>query len=332
MRHWLAGRGDHRERDRNSVQSKVQGVTLYSSPTETVGGTSPLFHTLGYAFNSHCPMVLTPDSVWLTILTGLTHHIDTDPEGLRTHFVNFEGRQTLTYLAGGDRFSKDYPNIVIPYFAEQLQDFIGKKADLIVNNFSTTTPEDRVSSQVALMGAMKHWFDYKMMFCCNLTRITVEGTPEDWGNIIDRAGALTEFGLGWWTDHLIPILDEIRKSAEGTPSIEFWKNAYLKHRKGSGSQYDVSGWINALYPYVAGTKGKMRQNPYVDWQKDHGGRYPGLDSDDFPLGIVKAPVEINDNGHVVRAEFVGGLVGVSMADDFTVKPVSGIALQELEEA
>jgi len=104
----------------------------------------------------------------------------------------------------------------------------------------------------------------------------------------------------------------------------------------AGSTCDVSGWINTFYPYVAGdgstTKGQMRQNPFVDWQKDHGSRYPGLDSEDFPLGLVSAPVRVDDHGKLYDCEFYGGLVGVSMADDFTVRPESGYAFQLLGEA
>ena len=202
-----------------------------------------------------------------------------------------------------------------------------------MSNFSTTTATDRLASQVTLMGAMKHWFTYKMMFCCDLTKVTVAGTPEDWGNIIDRTRALTEFGLAWWTDHLLPVLDQIRLACEGQPNLDFWKDAYLKHRKGSGGQYDVSGWINALYPYVAGDKpNAMQRNQFVDWQKNHGGRYPGVDADDFPLGLVSVPVLVDDNGAPYNCEFYGGLVGVSLAQDFTVRPESGYAVQLLGAA
>jgi hypothetical protein len=299
---------------------------------------------MSYAFNSHCPLVLTPDSVWLTILTGLTHHIDTDPEGLRHHFVKHEGKKELEvvvmspsiFQASADVWEQGIqggPLLETPSFVEQLQEHIGKRHDLIVCNFSTTTDTDRLSSQVALMGAMKHWFEYKMMLLCDLTRVTIEGTPEDWGDIIDRARVLSEFGLGWWTDHLIPVLDQLRLACEGKPDIDFWKAAYLKHSLGSGGEYLVSGWINALYPYVAGSgdvKGMMA-NKFVDWQKDHGGRYPGLDPDDFPLGLISTPVKVDDHGQPHVCEFYGGLVGVSMAEDFAVQPQSGFAMQWIRE-
>lgn len=353
MAHWLA--------DKN-VRQKMQGSqTLHANQVQTVGGTTPLFHAMSYAFNNHCPLVLTPDSVWLTILTGLTHHIDTDPEGLRHHFVQHEGKKTLTVkvwspdifsappevwedaIKGGSSLIAEPGNAP---FAEQLQEALNpKRYDLIVNNFSTTTDTDRLASQIALMGAMKNYFSYKMMLCCGFTRVTIEGTPEDWGNLIDRVRALSEFGLGFWTDQMLPVLDQIRLACEGKPDIDFWRRAYLKQGYGSGGDYNVTGWINTLYPYIHGNGGFIR-NPCINWQEHalqsygswdnkpegHKGYKEGVHPDDFPFGLISAPVLVDDHGTPYNCEFYGGLVGVSMANDFTVKPESGYAMQFLGRA
>lgn len=325
--HWLSDHG---------IKNKVKGVNLYSSPALTVGGTSPLFHAVSYAFNSHCPLVITPDAAWLTILTGLTHHIDTDPEGLRRHFVHHDGKMILTVIISAtsvhaispvqwESVIHGGPKIALASFAEQLKDALNpKKFDLLVCGFSTTTPADRISSEVAMMGAMKHWFTYKMMLLCGLSTVTVEGTPEDWKDVIARVRTFDELGLGWWTSALLPVLEQIKLSCEGKPDIEFWKTAYLKQGYGSGSQSKVSGWINSFYPYIAGKNdGKMQRNPNIRGAA-------GTDEEDFPLGLVSAPVEIDDNGELRNAEFYGGLVGVSMSEDLlVVRPESGYAMQLL---
>lgn len=330
MKHWLKTDG---------VKEKVKGTTLHSSLTLTVGGTSPLFHALSYAFNNHCPLIITPDSAWLTILTGLTHHIDTDPEGLRHHFVQHEGKASIEVVLGASGLNTIDPDtwesiihggagLMSPSFSEQLRDKLNpKRFDLLVCGFSTTTPIDIISSEVALMGAMKHWFEYKMTLACGLSTVTVAGSPHDWQDVISRVQVFEEFGLGWWTGHLLPVLEQIKLSCAGKPDIEFWKAAYLEHRKGSGGDYDVSGWINAFYPYIAGQRTKdMRRNPCIDWGAK-GNR--GVDGDDFPFGLVSAPVEVDDNGTQRKCEFYGGLVGVSMTNDFVVRPESGYAIQLL---
>lgn len=315
------------------IKSKVEGETLYSSKVNTIGGNSPFFNSFSYAFNNHCPLVITPDGVWLTVLNGLCHHMDTDPEGLRKHFVTHEGKIELVVKVDSPSITHAPPAVwkyLINGFAEKLQENIGKKHDLVVCDFSTSSETDRLSSMVALMGAMKHYFKYKGMMCCGLSNVTVEGTPEDWGNISDRVRALSELGLKWWTDQLLPVIDQMRLACEGSPEIEFWESAYLKHRKGSGGDYDVSGWVNTLFPYLAGrSPGEMKRNKFVDWQANHGSGYPGVDSDDFPFGMVSAPVKIDDHGTLYDCKFYGGLVGVSLGEDYTVKAESGISIHNL---
>jgi hypothetical protein len=315
------------------VKQKVAGVTRYASDAHTVGGPSPLFNAISYAFNSHCPLVLTPDSVWLTLLVGLTHHIDQDAEGLRKHFVSHEGQLLLEVTVGSPPLPHVPPEVWqagIKLFSGQLEEKLNPdRHKLIVCDFSTTTEIDKLSSQVALMGAMKHYFQYRMYLACGFSKVTVEGTPEDWDDIINRAEALSEFNLSWWIDNLVPVLRQLKKACEGDPDIEFWKRAYLRHGYGSGSQHAVSGWVNAFYPYVAG-KGpdQMKENLFVEWESND--KQNGLDTDDFPFGLVKAPVELVDHGEPHPFEFYGGLVGVSMTEDFTVRPESGIAIQQLD--
>jgi hypothetical protein len=325
--------------------------------SKTVGGASPLFQAFSYAFNQHCPLILRPDDIWLTVLGGVARHITTDPEAFRQHFVDFEGKEVLTASAGLFGYES-----LIPQFAEKLEGFIGKKRNLIECGFTTTTDIDKIASQIALMGAMQHYFDYKGFLCCNYSTVTLEGTPEDWGNLVDRSRYLGEIGFDFWTDHMTPVLEQFVKASEGNPDIDFWRRAYLKQGFGSGGDFNVSGWVNAFYPYINGKVGQSDEdngwggnkpvagavrNPFVDWenhaQKSYrsfdqdkpegykGGYDEGVNPDDFPFGLVKVPVQINDNGVEKMCEFYGGLVGVSMGEDFTVQPVSGYAVRLVGE-
>lgn len=311
-----------------NINKRIEGWTMYSSPVQTAGGSSPLFHAISWAFNGHLPLILTPDAVWLTCLVGLTHHIDTDPEGLRHHFVQHEGKVQITVK----EYSPPLPHVPpevwesgIGQFSEKIKEHIGKKHDLIVCDFSTTQRRDRLSSQIALMGAMKHYFQYRMMLACGLTDVTIAGTPDDWALIRQRVRAMGEFDLAWWTDHLEPVIEQFQLACEGRPEIDFWQRVYVGKGFGSGSQEDVSGWVNVFHPYIAGkNKGQMRRNPFVDWQE--GGS--GNDKDDFPFGLVSAPVLLDDHGAEYDFEFYGGLVGVAATKE-GVQPVSGWTIQNL---
>ena len=313
----------------------LEGRPLFATELTTIGGVSPFFNAAAIAFNEHFGWTISPDAVWLTILNGLVHHIDQDPEAVRHHFVQHPGKLTLEVVTEGGSMEAATPDNWmegIRGFAEKIQDAIGKKHDLIVNNFSTTTPTDRLSSQVALMGAMRHYFEFKHHFLCGLTRVTVTGTPEDWGDIAQRVRALSEVGLGWWTEHLSPVIDQFRLACEGKPDIDFWKAMYKRERFGSGGQGNITGWINALFPYTNGPKtrdpgrGKMLVNRSLNWQDPS---TPGTEDNEYPSGIIAAPVEVIDFVGSHRCEFNGGLVGVTLSDDLMVEAKSGWAIHHL---
>ena len=68
--------------------------------------------------------------------------------------------------------------------------------DWVVPDFSTTNPVDRVVGSIALMAAMKSYFDYKICLECSLPSITLLGTVDDWKQIRHRAERLVEFDAG----------------------------------------------------------------------------------------------------------------------------------------
>jgi hypothetical protein len=314
-----------------NARERIQGQTLYSSPGKTIGGNSPFFNAMSIAYNTHNPLILNPDTTWLTILNGLSHHISQNAETLRKHFVQHEGKKTLEVEVASPPLTFDPSEEVwlalISGTGEAIHDHIGKKYELLINNFSTTTMTDELASQVSMMSSLQHYFEYKWTLLCGLGEIRIEGTPDDWALIKQRLGVFSEFDLAWWTDSLMPIVQEIQNACEGKPDVEFWKHIYTKHRQGSGGEFSVTGWMNSFFPYIAGTEeGNMKKNPYVDWQNASG---EGADSKDFPSGLSLAPVTLNDREKKYQLEVYGGLVGVAMNEDFSVTPVSGFTIQNV---
>lgn len=285
---------------------------------------------VGTAYNLHYPLSISPDAVWLTIALGLKNHIDQDPDGLRHHFVRHVGKQELIVYRDGWRKgdpSNDWPG-VFGELSLQMKEFIGKKYDLIVSNFSTTTPIDKTSSEVTLLSAMQYYFYYTMITACGFPRITIEGTPLDWANIGIRVHALSEFGLKWWTDPLGEVIGQFVKAASGSPDIAFWQSFYMEGGA-SGGPY-ISGWINSLYPYLGRGRGSvMRKNDHIAFlgtRKRRGMGGPPVT--DFPDGIVTAPLTWKYYGTNIPMQLVGGLLGVTQSGDGTLRPTSGWAVVE----
>lgn len=171
-----------------------------------------------------------------------------------------------------------------------------------------------------------------MTLCCGVGVVTIEGTPDDWRSIKQRVAVLSEWGLSFWTDILDPVIDQFISASEGNPDLDFWSRMYLQQGVGSGSQYNVTGWVNALYLYTRGHAG-LEINPCLDWQKlpqesnmHWRSKGEGTDPDNFPSGMVSLPVTVNDHGISKKCLVYGGLVGVQMDEDYTVSPCPGYAV------
>lgn len=213
----------------------------------------PLLVAAHQAFLGHYPLVLSPDVVWLTLLQGLTQHIDANAEELRSHFVFFPGKFSLKIESlGGPHMGSQ----AIEEFSNQLRRYIKPEAyELIVCDFSTTDATARVASEAMLMAAMKYYFDYEMFCICGIPRITLEGSPEDWGEVARRARLLENYGLQEWSDKLAPILEQFVAASRGSVDRQFWNDLYQYHPNPNSTAYETgdsfSGWVGRLYPYLA---------------------------------------------------------------------------------
>jgi hypothetical protein len=76
------------------------------------------------------------------------------------------------------------------------------------------------------MDTFQAYFEYEMLAGCGIPKVTLLGTPDDWRSMRRRAGMLSEFELTWWTDALLPVLDQIVETAEGQVDPSFWRSFF----------------------------------------------------------------------------------------------------------
>lgn len=264
------------------------------------------------AFAFHLPLALRPDDVWLVLVQGLAQHVALDPEGLRRRLVAHTGKPNLVvrrdeFVRG--RADNDWAG-VFPEFGEQIREHVGKRHDLIVGSFSTSTVHDHAISNLALMDVMQAYFDYTVVTRCGIPSIRLMGTAADWRSIRDRARVFAEFDLGWWCEALEPILTSFVDSAEDRHNPNWWRSFY-KENDQSGGPY-VTGWINTLFPCIqVGIKEpRIERNPYAaDWtHRDGWGGGPP--SRAFGSGLRSVPFTWDYLGDKLPMTFEGGFVGV----------------------
>jgi len=287
----------------------------------------PLIDAVHRAFSDHRPLVLTPDSIWLTIVQGFAHHLQENAEAFRGRIVAHHGKkelrvQTLSLEAH-----------VWPQLISQITGQIRDNSDPFLYEtlsceFSTTTPTIKTACQIALMEGYQRYFEYFVDCVCGIPKVTLEGTPEDWQRIRERIEVLATFDCAWWTTRLAPILDQFISTAKGAPDLAFWQAIYKPEQVYAAEL--ATGWIADLFPYLRSPSSLRRNSDLVDveridWlpQRTESKKFPGVSLEAFPTGISRAPVSVNyPDDSKIPIELLGGFFGVSQAlEDGALAPI-----------
>ena len=226
---------------------------------------SSLIQGLVSAYKNHYPITITPDMIWILVLQGFSRFMEKYEDLVRDKFVDFQGKKELNveiYDKTPYTATKEDWDGIVKEFVEKIGQHVGQETtDSLECNFSTTSQVAKVTSQVAIMSAMKQYFTYKASFLgCGISTITLEGSMQDWEKIKSKLEFLSTKGLEWYTKHLIPIIDKILESKNyynyngqlSEELIEFWKG--MVRVKGKGGLYDpliINGWIVKFIPNLS---------------------------------------------------------------------------------
>ena len=212
---------------------------------------NPFFYGMYEAYANHRPFVLSPDMIWLLISQGFSHHINANPERYRNRIVDFSDKMSLVVESDRPLDSAQW-DLLIPEFAENIKkNTKGTIAETIIADFTTTTSNEQIASEITLMETMKPYFEFVVMYSvCGIPEITLLGTTEDWQKVYDKAMRLRSYDLAWWIDELKPILEQFIKASQGDIDVKFWRNMFKWHTQEEyGAPNIVDGWIVKFYPY-----------------------------------------------------------------------------------
>ena len=277
----------------------------------------PFFNGMYEAYADHRPFVLSPDMVWLLICQGFARHVNANAETLRPYFVNHSGK--LSLIVASDKIALDNPDSpweeIFPQFTKQMKDYVGKELiDILSNNFSTTTPVERIASEITIMEAMKPYFDFIVMrVVCGIPEITLQGTTKDWQKVLDKARKLRKYELDWWIDEIEPILEEFVKASKGNINKDFWRNMFKYHTsKIYGVPKIIDGWIVKFFPYSDGNKrNDLKEIGRID---------------KLPDEMVKTDIKYIDTetGEITMLELWAGFVGLEQnTENYALTPKIG---------
>lgn len=258
------------------------------------------------AYARHRPLILSPDMIWLLICQGFSKHINQDTERYRHYFVGFEGKKQLMVTAEALTDNPQQWEAIFKSFRRQIAQFTSPElSERVTARFSGTDAAAQVAFDISLMHAMKAYFHYGIGIVCGIPEITLEGTPEDWQQMEERAQALAQYELDWWIQPLHNVLKAFTATARGNPDPAFWrgilfhKDIYLPSCGGPGEEKrTITGWINHFFPY--------RQSGSTLLRRHFGsGHDEGIFVEDYPPGFHSVDINVqNQYLYKARAGFM----------------------------
>merc|ERR1711962_270592 len=278
-----------------------------------VGTTEEVYfdHDFGFfsavlaCYNNHWVLKTSPDDWWNVIVRNVAQAVDDngEKENVRKFFVDHQGKKLidievprlahLDYSWLFDQFAQGIRrNIKTPGYVDVMQ------AD-----FTTTTKDQLISSQIMLMASVQKYFDFCASTMCGIPGVEMIGEVKDWERLVQKTSKLeemlqpvmNEIRLGKWFSSTLTTLGKLVDTYKGNPDKKWWSHILDWHTPfGSGARSSWSGWI-------------------IDFLM--AGRAHG--PEDFKSGVVSVPVKIYDVVSGPPVEDTGKLVAGTVG--YTVK-------------
>jgi len=277
--------------------------------------------TIHAAYINHLPLQLSVSDFVLLIGQGLAKHMQNHAEDVRPHFVDFQGKQTISITRGDLLPGKENDwSTVFGEFAEEIRkrvklDFY----DVMVDDTSVATRLSRIASEITMMDTFQKYFEY-LVSGCTMTKVTLVGTTEDWEMLrskVHKLKALNENDkllLDWWLQHLVPTIDKIVDQAVSRKIDEkFWSNIYSfkeDHDYFYFPENTMSGWIKYFKPYLGTKGGEVWRSDFKSIQTS------ALSNDISRVPFSWAPTPEESFPMLI----FGGVLGTKIHEDGTLEP------------
>ena len=241
------------------------------------------FSAILSCYNNHWYLETGPQDWWivvnLRIASALEKHGNIDT--VRKYFVNHDGKKELSVTV--ESMSNIDYSWLFEQFSVGIKTYINKPeyVDLMKADFSTTSAEQLIVSQISLMASMQNYFSYGFSTECGIPGVQMRGTQSDWEKLIQKLNLLEEqlqpiikyLELESWFVSTKCIFKNLLKTYKGEADSKWWSHILSWNKTyGSGAKQWFDGWFTEFL----GCKNEPE----------------GLN--DFQSGLVTVPVHISD--------------------------------------
>ena len=296
----------------------------------------PLLNGFYIAHTNHYPIRIKPDDIWLLIVQAFSNHVNANSEELRHYFVNFDGKKTLEIqynLSSIKQVDKKILEDFSEKINEKMKEYLGEKLlDILTPNFSTTTNDTKIVGKISIMSAFKKYFEYEMKLCgCGIPYIILEGTTQDYKDIISKAKELSKYNFDWYINKIIPHIQKMVEAKEGNIDVNYFKNMIQK-KEVTEQEYGLSGRDKhqVKYDFIKGWF--LNFFAYLNTE-DYDGKIEVFEEEMIKVKDFKklanqmliVPFIINDTIHKKKYEmkYKVGFIGCEQNERHQVSPVQG---------
>ena len=285
------------------------------------------------AYLHHFPIVINPNIFWLMILQGFSKHMEIkdNSERNRNKFVNFEEKENIVIKTDLDLFraSDDQWQLMIDNLLKETLKKININEEILnvlKEKFSTSTREEEIAINVTFLSIFKKYFKYSMDGTCGISKITIEGTIEDWNLLLNKIKEIgnLDVEITFWTNEIKKIVQKIIDTIlTRRPDIDFFKKIVQNTDRSKECQSDlINGWIIKFIPYDI-------NNNKCDFNSPE---FNGLTINQIPSQIVILPFNLIYISKKYELEIYSGFFGVTQDEKtYEIKPVIGYAIVEVNK-
>ena len=162
---------------------------------------------------------------------SMTIDREADHPSVRSFFVNHEGKKRLTVAVEGSIYGVDYESF-FKQMSGQIKANINKPdfTDAIESDFSSSTPVQKIVNNIMLMYSFQKYFEYEMFLMCGIPGVIMEGSEEDWKNMIEKLEKIEailqpieeQLKLADWFKSCKTVLENLLDTFKGNPNQDWW--------------------------------------------------------------------------------------------------------------
>ena len=226
-----------REKQNKGAPAEIVAALGTNEEIYSVGADCGLFAAIFTAYSHHYKLRTSPDDWWFCVINQVARAIDQNAqkESVRQMFVDHEGKKTIEVAV-------DDPTIYTvnySWFFDQISKKIKKNVkapefvDGMTADFSTTTPVQKIVSQITLMDSMKQYFDFRMLGGCGIPAVEMLGSEEDWRKLTSKLKVLRTLlepiendlylRSEWW-DVVQKVFNKLLETYQGKPDEKWWSH------------------------------------------------------------------------------------------------------------